>query len=202
MGNIFSPADAGQGEPKTIVAGDLILWRRDDLITDFPTAEYVLTYTFQHTGETGSHTNLSITANEDSAGYYGQINGSDTLSLAVYGVYKWQAYITRSSDSVRVTVDEGRTKIITDFASQDKDARSHARIMLTKIDSLLEGRADSDVSNYSIQGRSLTKLGIEDLIVWRDYYRAELLREQTEENIRLGRKPQSTIKVRFTDGFV
>ena len=70
--------------------------------------------------------------------------------------------------------------------------------MLTKIESLLEGRADSDVANYAIQGRSLTKLSIDDLVKWRDYYQSEVNNQKRLEEIKLGRKTSATVKVRFT----
>ena len=53
--------------------------------------------------------------------------------------------------------------------------------MLDKIESILEGRADGDVAAYSINGRSLTKLDITDLLMWRDRYRADYLREVHRE---------------------
>jgi hypothetical protein len=69
--------------------------------------------------------------------------------------------------------------------------------MIDKIESLLEGRADGDVGSYSIQGRSLTKLGIDELLKWRDYYKGERRKELNAERIRRGLPTESTIKVRF-----
>ena len=69
--------------------------------------------------------------------------------------------------------------------------------MLTKIEALLQGKADSDVANYSFQGRSLTKFSIAELLEWRDYYREEVEKQKRLEEIKLGRPVSSTIKVRF-----
>jgi len=69
--------------------------------------------------------------------------------------------------------------------------------MLDKIQSLLVGRADSDVSNYSIQGRSLVKLSIDDLIRWRDYYRREAAMEKRKRNIKNGKRTKSSVMMRF-----
>ena len=66
-----------------------------------------------------------------------------------------------------------------------------------KIESILEGRADSDVSSYSIQGRSLTKLGIEELMAWRDRYKSELLLEKRKERALNGRGTGAKVLVRF-----
>ncbi len=198
MTNAFDIGEARQGEPTRIVAGDLIIWRRDDLATEYPTADYSVSYSFQSANNPSvAANNFSISGSEDSNGYYFELAGSTTLALTNLGEYRWQVYVTRTSDSARVSVGTGRTEIVTDFASENDDPRKHAEIMVQKIESILEGRADADVSNYAIAGRSLTKIAIPDLLQWRDYYRAEVVRLKREEDIRLGRSTPSTIKVRF-----
>lgn len=198
MANAFDTAAAPQGEPEEITAGDLITWRRDDLVSDYPTAAYSLSYSFQceaHVG--GSKHGFDVTASEDADGYYAQIAGATTLALSHYGGFSWQAYITRTSDSARITIDSGRVVVDTDLASQDNDQRSHAEIMVTKIESILEGRADSDVSSYSIGNRSLTKLGISELTEWRNHYLAEVATERRKLAVKRGKATGQTVGVRF-----
>ncbi len=198
MANAFNPESAPQGEPKEFIAGDLVIWRRDDLAVNYPTADYSLSYSFQSIENSNSaDNNFEIQAVEDSKGYYAQIDSATAMALSDFGAYGWQAYITQTSDGARITVGQGRLTIKTDFDSLNEDPRTHAEIMVSKIESVLEGRADSDVANYSINGRSLTKIAIEDLTNWRDYYRAEVTRLKREEDIRLGRAVPSTVKVRF-----
>jgi hypothetical protein len=69
--------------------------------------------------------------------------------------------------------------------------------MLGKIESLLSGKADSDVASYSIAGRSLNKMTFEELVNARDFYRREVKQEMNAIDIKHGRKGSSTIKVRF-----
>ena len=69
--------------------------------------------------------------------------------------------------------------------------------MLDKIESMLNGKADSDVSSYSIAGRSLTKMTFAELQDARNFYKQEVLNEQSKINIKNGRKGSSTIQVRF-----
>lgn len=198
MANAFDPDSAPQGEPTEIIAGDLAIWRRDDLAVNYPTTDFSLSYSFQSIkNATDPANSFDLNASEDSKGYYAEIDSATALALADFGDYGFQAYITRSSDSARITVGQGRLKIKTDLESLNEDPRTHAEIMVAKIESVLEGRADSDVSNYSINGRSLTKISIEDLTNWRDYYRAEVVRIKRVEDIKLGRAVPSTIKVRF-----
>jgi hypothetical protein len=69
--------------------------------------------------------------------------------------------------------------------------------MLAKIESILEGRADKDVSSYSINGRSITKMSIDELLKFRAIYRAEVQRQRDAEAMRQGRASKSLIKTRF-----
>ena len=69
--------------------------------------------------------------------------------------------------------------------------------MLEKIESILEGRADADVSSYSINGRSLTKIPIEELMNFRSRYKAEYLREVRKERAKNGIGTGATMLARF-----
>lgn len=194
MANAFDAATAPEGEPTSLVVGDYIQWKRSDLTTDYPTDEYTATYVARVTGGGASEIQIAGTA---SNGAY--LFTADSTATAGYdaGYYHWQLEIVRNSDSNRIVVDRGAFDILVDLDVNNSDPRIHAEKMLTKIESLLEGRADSDVSNYSIQGRSLTKLSIDELIKWRDYYNAEVGAMKRHEQIHLGRKTAATIKVRF-----
>ena len=70
--------------------------------------------------------------------------------------------------------------------------------MLDKIETILEGKADSDVSNYSIAGRSLTKMTFDELMVARDRYRQEVLAYRRKLSIESGKASGTTVKVRFS----
>ena len=69
--------------------------------------------------------------------------------------------------------------------------------MVAKIESLLEGKADSDVSYYMINGRALTKLSYKELIEARNYYKSEANRLKMLEDIKRGKATGATVKVRF-----
>ena len=90
----------------------------------------------------------------------------------------------------------GSWDIITDL-DNNIDPRSHAEIMIEKIEAVLQGRADADIASYSIQGRSLTKIAPNELIEWRNFYRAELTMEHRKDHIKNGRATSATIKYRF-----
>ena len=71
--------------------------------------------------------------------------------------------------------------------------------MVDKLESLLEGKADSDVSSYSIAGRSLNKLTVEELLKWLDHYKAKYQKEIQEFRIGNNEGSGSIVKVRFDD---
>jgi len=192
MANLFDTTNAATTEPAKIIAGDRLIWKRSDLHADYANTAYTLKYSARLEG-TGS-TEIQITASASGSDYLVQVNSLTTASYTV-GTYRWQAYINRNSDSQRLTIDEGTWEVIANRDAATTDPRTHAAIMVDKIESLMEGRADADVSSYSIQGRSLTKLGIEELRTWRDAYKAEVLRERRRERALNGEGTGAVVKV-------
>ena len=69
--------------------------------------------------------------------------------------------------------------------------------MVEKIESILEGRADNDVNSYSINGRSLTKIPVTELMQFRAHYRAEYIKEQRKERAENSVGTGGTVHVRF-----
>ncbi len=192
MANIFD--EAPEGQPDSFVSGDYVAWKRSDVASTFPTASYSAQYVGRLRGGIAEF-EITSTKEDD---HFLFIATSAQTDVFEAGEYDWQLEITRDSDSARVVVDRGRITIIPDLDQSGADVRSHAEIMVTKIESLLAGKADSDVSSYSIAGRSLTKLSFSELVEARNYYRAEAKREQAAEAARNGRKVGGpTIKVRF-----
>ncbi len=193
MGNIFSDAPA-ETEPREIVAGDFLTWKRTDIGSDYAPSLYTLSYKARLEG-TGS-TVITITAVTSGSDYLVEEDSATTAAYTV-GVYHWDAYITRDSDSERVRFDSGTFEVVADRAVATTDPRSHAKKMVDLLESLLEGKAVSDVSSYSIQGRSLTKMNPDELLKWRNYYKRELLREEKIERRKNGNGTGGLIKVSF-----
>lgn len=193
MANVFDATNAPEGEPLEIVAGDFVQWKISDLVADYPTDEYTLTYTARISGQRDE---FQITATAGSDHYLVTATSTATASYAP-GIYEWQQEIIRDSDSARRILSRGQFTVIADLDIPGTDLRTHAEIMVSKIESILSGKADSDVSSYSIAGRSLTKMSFTELLDARDYYRAEVIREKASEDAKNGRKGVSTIQVRF-----
>ena len=194
MANLFDTTNAATTEPEKIVAGDRLIFKRSDLNADYANSAFTLEYVARLEG-TGS-TKIEITASASGSDYLVEVASATTANYTV-GTYRWQMYIYRNSDSQRLTLDSGTWEVVANRHAATTDPRSHARIMVEKIESVLEGRAAADVSSYSINGRSLTKIAIPELMEWRDRYKAEYLREVRKERARNGIATGSTVLARF-----
>lgn len=193
MANAFDAAQAPEGEPDTVVVGDFIQWKRSDLLSDYPLADYSAEYVARITG--GGSTEIKLPATETDT-YLFTVD-SATSAEFVAGYYHWQLEITKTSTGDRIVVDRGHLTAIADLDINGADPRTHAEIMIDKIETILQGKADADVASYSINGRSLTKMSFEDLQKARDMYRAEFAREKARERAKNGEQTGLTVKVRF-----
>ena len=194
MANKFNVAEAPELEPASLVIGDFVQWKRSDLVNDYPTADYSAEYVARI--DAGGSSEIKIAATEASTYYLFTVTSTDSASFDA-GMYNWQLEITQTSTGNRVVVDRGHFEILDDLDVNGVDPRTHSEIMVAKIESLLQGKADSDVSNYSIGNRSLTKLSFEELMNAREYYQREVVRHMNEERVRHGKTGSSTIRVRF-----
>jgi len=197
LSNAFDRENYPQKEPSTLVLGDYWAWKRDDLADTYPIGSYALTYEFHEDSGGGGTHKFTLTATEANDTYYIEAASSSTTSYSV-GDYIWEAYITKTADSNRVMVDSGRTTITQNLADTNADLRSHAKKVLDSIEAVIEGRASIDQSSMSIGGRSLSRMSVDELMTFRDRYKAEYLKEIKLARIRNGQGTGNTPKVRFT----
>ncbi len=193
MANLFDSSNYPETEPAQITAGDRITWKRTDLGTDYAPASYSLKYAARL--EKSGATEIEITASESGSDYIVEVGQSTSASFKA-GVYHWQAYITRTSDAERVTVDSGTWKVLANRDTTASDPRTHIKIVLDNIEAVIEGRSSRDQENYSIQGRSLSRTPIPDLLILRDRYKAMYVQEQRAERLKNNLGHSGIIKVR------
>lgn len=195
MANLFNVANAPEGEPTQIVVGDFIQWKKSDIVEDYPTATHSAEYVARITG--GGFNEIKL-AGTEATGYYLFTADSDTSSDFAVGRYHWQLEITETASGNRLVIERGEFEAIPDLDVNQSDPRTHSDIMLAKIETILEGKADSDVGSYSIAGRSLTKMSFDELMIARDRYKREVLQHRREELIKRGKASANTVKVRFS----
>lgn len=197
MANLFDAINSPEGEPTELVVGDFIQWKRSDLSEDYPTlsgytAEYVARIT------SGSFDEIKIPQSASSTNdYYLFTVGSSASSAFLPGIYRWQLEVVQTSSGNRIVVDSGSFSAIADMDNSQSDPRIHAEIMVDKIETILQGKADSDVASYSVAGRSLTKLSFQELLDAREYYKREVNNHKNKELLKRGKSGGATIKVRF-----
>jgi hypothetical protein len=193
LANKFDSTNYPTQVPSELQLGDFWAWKRDDLASDYPVADYSLSYEFNLIdGATAS--NFTLTATESGDEYI--ISTSSTSSYAK-GNYNWISYITRSSDSARIKLEEGFVEIQDNYATTSASVRSHAKKVLDAIEAVIENRATMDQQSMSIAGRSLSRMSINELLTFRDRYKSEYLREVKRARIKNGRGSGNTIKVNF-----
>jgi len=167
MANRFDIDQAPDGQaPETIIIGDYLLWKRTDLVSDYPLATHSMEYVARITG--GGSTEIKVAAQELNGTYVFEVDSATSAGYTA-GFYHWQLEVTETASSNRVVIERGTFTAVEDLDVNGADPRTHAEIMIGKIESILQGKADADVSSYSINGRSLTKMSFQDLIDARDF---------------------------------
>jgi len=197
MANLFDAANAPEGEPEEIVVGDFLQWKRSDIANDYPTSTgYTAEYVARITGGGSSEIKLPQAAGSTDNYYLFTVDSTTSADFEP-GKYHWQLEITQTSSGNRLVVDIGDFEAIPDMDNNQADPRIHAEVMVAKIESLLQGKADADVSNYSIAGRSLTKMSFTELTDARDYYRQEIVKHENDALVKRGKRNGATIRARF-----
>ena len=187
MSNKFDSANYPSQVPAVLQKGDFWAWKKPNLSTDYPLASYSLKYKFYLIdGSTAS--NFTIDATESNDEYI--ISTSSTTSQTA-GDYRWDGIIVRTSDSAELIIEDGYSTIL------DNAVRSHAKIVFDSICAVIENRASMDQSSMSIAGRSLSRMSIDELLTFKDRYKAEWLKEVKMARIKNNQGSGNTIKVNF-----
>ena len=194
MANLFESANYPTREPTALQAGDLWAWKRTDLVTDYPSSAYSLSYIARReiTGE-----KISISSTGSTEAYTVSVSSTTTDNYEE-GRYHWVAYITRTSDSARIEVDKGVFEVAPNRSTSSADPRSFAQIALDNIETYLKDPTNLAAASYSIAGRSLSRWNRADLLTERERLKGEVTRERRAEQIAKGLGTNATIRVRFT----
>jgi hypothetical protein len=181
-------------EPSTLIAGDSIAWRR--VLPDFPPAAgWAVEYALR-----GPEV-ADVAATVDGDGYLVEITAATSAGWDP-GRYVLAGFATLSGD--RVTFYRGDLVVEPnpDTMAAGHDARSYARRMLEAIEATLAKRATRDQMGYTIDGRSLSRMPVADLLAFRDRFRREVAAEDAQQRIAQGiGNRRRTIRTRFGRGY-
>lgn len=154
-------------EPAEITPGDTVKWLRS--LSDYPASSgWALTYELVNAAN-----RITISAAASGADHLVTIAAATSANY-VAGSYAWRARVTKTDEVY--TVGSGRITVLPVF-STIIETRSQARRTLEAIEATLEGRATSATESYEIAGRQLRYFTPEQLLPWRDRYRADVARE-------------------------
>lgn len=185
-------ADIPTKEPIAAVAGTTWKWKRTDLTEHYPASGgWTLDYALRGPGV------INVTASADGDNFLVSLAAATTKDYKV-GDYWWTARVKKGAEEFEV--GSGRLKITINLAASSADTydgRSHAKKVLDAIEAVLEKTATREQEQYQIAGRALILRKPEELLVLRDRYKAESLREEQAAAIARGEKPKNRILTRF-----
>lgn len=195
MTNPFDNEKYPVTHPECIIKGRFVGWKLD---IDFTDTGYSLKYVIQQVGSTNVEIEIDgvYTQLTDKQYWVFEVPSATSEAwdeLTVDANYRWDLVLTKTATSDDAVLQSGFLKIF----QSTSDRRSHAEIMVAKIDSIIEGRADNDVDSYSIKDRSISRMSIDDLIKWRAYYVDEINRTGGTVSDGVKRPKKNTVKVGF-----
>lgn len=166
-------------EPLSFTAGDTVKWQKH--LPDYPVSSgWVLSYAF-----VGSVGQFTVTGSNDGANHTIIIDATESANYAA-GSYNYQAYVTFNNE--RYVVGTGVIDIKSNFAlASASDQRSHVKKTLDSLEAVIEGRATQIDTSYSIAGRSISKMSLQELIdARREYsrlYQKEIIAEKRRRGL-------------------
>jgi hypothetical protein len=186
-------ADIPTTEPLFARAGDTWKWTRT--LEDYPASSgWTLKYRFKN-----ADGGFEIVATASGSDHSVTVAAATSAAYAA-GKYSWVAWVEGGS-SEKYTVDSGSFTVQSDYraiaAATGLDDRSHARKVLTAIEAVIERRATKDQEEYTIEGRSLKRTPIPDLLKLRQKYQAEVVAEEAAAKLAAGQLPGRKIQFRF-----
>lgn len=181
--------DVPTSEPSTLTAGDTWKWTKS--VQDYPASDgWQLSYAFRGGMKLDLAWATEVTAHANGRDFTITVPATKTDKLPK-GTYHWAAYATKAAE--RFEVDHGTLTVRPNLAVGTlEDGKTHAEKTLAVLEAKLEGRLASDLENYVIAGRSVSKIPVSELVKLRQQYRAEVWRERNPG--RLG----PTVEARFT----
>ena len=171
-------------EPLTLVSGDTLAWRRDDL-SAYPSSDgWALAYKLIGAGQS-----YTLGAVGDAAGYAVSASAAVT-ALWVPGRYAWAATVTHG-DGRRYTIGQGSLTVTPNLAALTggMDLRGPARQALEAMDAALRDYgAKAYLREIEMGGRRQRFGSPEEFMA----FRSRLQREANAEDVAAGLRPRTS----------
>lgn len=119
-----------------------------------------------------------------------------TTATYLAGTYDWQCFATSTTE--RHLIAAGVCEVVPDPSSVTKmDGRSQVKRTLDALNAVIEKRASKDQMSMQIMGRSLGRMPIADLLMFRDKYDRLYRDELDAANVSAGLGSSKIILTRF-----
>lgn len=170
-----------------LVAGET--WKWTVSLADYAAPTYVLKYYFRGPKK------LDVTFTASGSDHTAEVSASTTGALTP-GYYEYQAVVTKAGEVYQVA--RGGVEVVAglEAAGEGHDGRSLVKKTLDAIRANLHGLASREEQQYQINGRQLTLMSREQLLMLEGEFAARY-RNELMENGQLS-KNSSQVKVRFT----
>jgi hypothetical protein len=154
--------------PAQFHVGDSLTWL--EAAPDYTAPDWELRYPAPRVD--GPATGFDIVATAEGTLHRATV---DPATSAAYlpGVYS-VAVVAYQDTSGRATIRTCRLELLPDLADSAADVRTHAHRMLAAIEAVIERRASKIQESYTIEGRALKLLSLDDLNRARARYRQEV----------------------------
>lgn len=177
----------------TLIAGDTLNFATT--VADYPaSASWVLKYRL--IPRTSSNPAISFSSAADGDDHRVQIAAATTAGWAADN-YTWNSWVELGAE--KYTVDNGQVAILADprLVAAGYDGRSAAQVGLDAVRAMLRGTASAGVQKYAIQGRSLERYSIEELISLESKLVAQVKAEQRAAALAAGLADNRKVLVRI-----
>lgn len=176
-------------EPEKLTSG--VTWKWKKTISDYPASEWTLTYYLRKDGATAT----SFSAAADGDTHLVTVTAATTAGYAA-GVYDIIGVVVKAAE--KYVVFDGIFEVLTNPATAGAyDPRTHARRVLDLIEAAMEGRIPNGMESYSIGGRSINKIPLNQLRELYEKYKQDVMMEEQVERLTNGRGSKRNIGVRF-----
>ena len=176
-------------EPEKLTSG--VTWKWKKTISDYPASEWTLTYYLRKDGATAT----SFSAAADGDTHLVTVTAATTAGYAA-GVYDIVGVVVKAAE--KYVVFDGIFEVLTNPATAGAyDPRTHARRVLDLIEAAMEGRIPNGMESYTIGGRSINKIPLNQLRELYEKYAQDVRQEVQAERLANGRRSGKNIGVRF-----
>jgi hypothetical protein len=175
-------------EPSVITAGDSVSWTKS--LPDYSADDgWVLNYAAQGASQINFASDTTTGTN-----YEVDLTPTDTADF-LPGSYTLIGYVSNTGTDERVTISRTSLSIAADPASQSPS--THAEYTLYLIELAIEGRVPAQLEQTTIDGNSILRIPLSQLMDLRLKYQAEVRAEQDRARISGGQRSRRVMLARF-----